>query len=55
VDQENEKAIHIYARIGFVQEGVLIDEFFANGQYRNAIRMYLLQNDYLQAQAGIGT
>jgi diamine N-acetyltransferase len=38
-----------------VQEGVLIDEFFANGQYRNAIRMYLLQNDYLQAQAGIGT
>jgi diamine N-acetyltransferase len=55
VDQENEKAIHIYARIGFVQEGVLIDEFFANGQYRNAIRMYLLQNDYLQAQAGVGT
>ena len=27
-------------------------EFFANGQYRNAIHMYLLQNDYLQAQAG---
>jgi len=50
VDQENEKAIHIYTRLGFKQEGVLIEEFFLNGQYRNTIRMCIFQNDYLASR-----
>lgn len=46
VSDENPKAIHLYEAAGFKTEGVLIEEFFMNGQYRNAIRMYMLQRDY---------
>lgn len=37
VDKENEKAIHIYRKLGFRVEGELIHEFFINGEYRNTI------------------
>lgn len=43
VDADNHKAIHIYEKLGFQVEGKLIDEFFANGEYRNAIRMCTFQ------------
>lgn len=46
VSDENPKAIHLYEDAGFKTEGVLIEEFFMNGHYRNAIRMYMLQKDY---------
>lgn len=47
VDTANEKAIHIYKKLGFRVEGELIHEFFINGEYRNTIRMYILQPQYL--------
>ncbi|MBD1577196.1 MULTISPECIES: spermidine N1-acetyltransferase [Vibrio] len=50
VSDENEKAVYLYESFGFKQEGLLIEEFFMNGQYRNAIRMYMLQRDYLNRQ-----
>lgn len=50
VDQINDKAVHIYTKLGFIQEAVLVDEFFAHGAYRTALRMYMLQPQYLQAQ-----
>ena len=47
VDKENAKAIHVYTKLGFQPEGELVDEFFANGQYRSVLRMYMLQKTYL--------
>lgn len=43
----NERAIKVYERSGFKIEGTLIDEFFVNGEYQDAIRMYELQAPYL--------
>lgn len=52
VDKDNAKAVHIYSKLGFVLEGELKDEFFANGAYHTALRMYMLQAAYLQ-QPGV--
>ncbi|QGG80098.1 spermidine N1-acetyltransferase [Litorivicinus lipolyticus] len=51
VSVENPAARHIYEAIGFVEEGRLVAEFFVNGRYVDAIRMYRLQQDYLQSTA----
>ncbi|MBS6124018.1 MAG: hypothetical protein KH811_05145 [Veillonella sp.] len=48
VDKENAKAVHIYRKLGFIQEGELIHEFFVNGEYRNTIRMCIFQHQYLE-------
>lgn len=50
VAEENPKAIHVYEKCGFKKEGTLIHEFFTNGYFRDAIRMYLLQSDYLHGE-----
>lgn len=47
VDKENEKAIHIYSKLGFEIEGELKQEFFINGEYRTVIRMCIFQPQYL--------
>jgi len=51
VDAENAAAVHIYSRVGFIEEGLLIHEFFVNGGYRNAYRMYMLQDAYLRTRS----
>ena len=50
VDVDNAAAIHVYRKLGFVQEGVLKQEFFVNGEYRDALRMALFQSDFLAAR-----
>ncbi|GAA4418051.1 spermidine N1-acetyltransferase [Actinokineospora soli] len=52
VDVENRGAIRIYERAGFRVEGELREEFFANGRYRDALRMSVLQAEYLERRAG---
>ena len=47
VSEANEKAIHLYKESGFIEEGHLVQEFFINGKYCDAIRMYILQSQYL--------
>lgn len=47
VDVENAAAIHVYRTVGFVTEGELREEFFADGRYRNALRMGILQHEHL--------
>lgn len=46
VDKVNEKAIHVYEKVGFIREGELIDEFFVDGTYHDAIRMCIFQDQY---------
>lgn len=48
VDKENEKAIHVYEKTGFIQEAVLQDEYFINGTYRSIVYMSIFQKDYLK-------
>lgn len=47
VDVENAGAIHVYEKNGFVREGLMREEFFAAGRYRDALRMGILQREYL--------
>ncbi|HAC2596929.1 TPA_asm: spermidine N1-acetyltransferase [Listeria monocytogenes] len=46
VDKVNEKAIHVYEKVGFIREGELIDDFFVDGTYHDAIRMCIFQHQY---------
>lgn len=44
VDVDNARAIRIYEDAGFQREGVLIDEYFSDGRYHDAVRMCLFQH-----------
>ncbi len=50
VDKENEKAVHVYKKVGFMVEGELLDEFFVDGNYHNAIRMCMFQKQYFESK-----
>lgn len=54
VDTTNKGAIHVYEKAGFVREAELIEEFFVEGTYHDALRMYMLQHDYLNAKKESG-
>lgn len=47
VATDNARAIDIYKRCGFQEEGHLRQEFFTDGVYKDALRMYQFQTDYL--------
>jgi diamine N-acetyltransferase len=47
VDKDNRKAVHIYTKLGFKVEGVLKEEFFMNGEYRDVTRMCIFQREHL--------
>lgn len=47
VDCENVRAIQVYKKVGFKEEGRLRHEFFVNGEYRDVFRMAIFQDDYL--------
>lgn len=46
VDTINEKAIHVYEKAGFQQEGVAHEMFFVDGTYHDAAIMSILDRDY---------
>ena len=47
VDCTNERAIHVYRKLGFQDEGRLRHEFFVGGQYHDVFRMAMFQPDFL--------
>lgn len=51
VSTENPIAVGVYQACGFAEEGRLRDEFFVDGAYQDAIRMYQTQRTYLDASA----
>ncbi|GAA0590966.1 spermidine N1-acetyltransferase [Virgibacillus siamensis] len=46
VAKKNEKAIHIYEKIGFQIEGELKEHFFVDGTYHDAVMMRIFQRDF---------
>jgi len=46
VDVDNASAIHVYESVGFEREGVLKQEYYINGQYRDVIRMAIFRSQY---------
>jgi len=47
VDCENLRAIGVYKKLGFHEEGLLRHEFFVDGEYRDVFRMAIFQPEYL--------
>jgi len=43
---DNERAVRIYERIGFVKEGVKRQEAFIDGDYRDALWMSILKKEF---------
>lgn len=50
VNAENEAAVRVYEKAGFVREGVLREEQYRNFRYYDAIRMSMLRSEYEQAR-----
>ena len=48
VDCDNTRAVKVYAKLGFTEEGRLREEFFVDGEYRDVLRMAMFQPEYLR-------
>lgn len=46
VDVDNAAAIHIYKKVGFKEEGILREHFFAEGQYHDSMMMGILVTEF---------
>jgi len=46
VFKENTKALNLYQKIGFVEEGLFKEEFFKNGTFKDVIRMGILKKEW---------
>lgn len=51
VSTDNQGAISLYRACGFIEEGHLVDEYFVDGHYQDALRMYQLQRDFIAREA----
>ena len=43
---DNPRAVRCYEKCGFVREGLLRQESFVDGKYRDVLMMALLREDY---------
>jgi diamine N-acetyltransferase len=49
---DNDKSLHLWARLGFTREGHLRDEYYVNERYYDMVRLARLANDEPPAWAG---
>jgi len=49
---DNNKAINVYKKIGFKEEGVLRDSYFCNGKYGNSTVMSILEDEWFEGNGG---
>ncbi len=47
--ENNQRAVHIYKKVGFKVEGTHKEAVLRYGQYLNSITMAILENEYLQS------
>jgi RimJ/RimL family protein N-acetyltransferase len=48
----NERSLRTWKRLGFIEEGLLRDEYFHEGRWHNMVRLGLLQNEWRAAREG---
>ncbi|RVU55713.1 GNAT family N-acetyltransferase [Anaerosphaera multitolerans] len=46
VDTDNKKAIHIYEKLGFKEEGYLREHFYTMGEYKDSFMMGVLKREW---------
>ena len=49
---DNNTSVELYRKLGFVDDGVLRDNYFNNGRYGNSIMMSLLEDEWFEANGG---
>lgn len=49
---ENERAVRLYEKSGFTREGVLRQDAYLEGRYRDSIVMGMLRDEYLRGHPG---
>jgi diamine N-acetyltransferase len=54
VSTDNQGAIHLYRSYGFIEEGRLVEEYFIDGHYQDALRMFQLQREFIAATGAGG-
>ena len=52
VGVDNQVALRLYQRLGFLREGELKQEYFINGAFRDVWRMAILSQDWRQRTSG---
>lgn len=55
VDGKNERAMHVYRKLGFREEGILREEYLRDGTYHDVVRMSVLDHEYLASRAPEGS
>ena len=49
----NPRAIHLYKKVGFIEEGCLRQSVFKNGKYVDLVQMAILSSEYVDAPSRV--
>ena len=49
---DNNESIHLYRKLGFIDEGILRDNYFSDGKYRDSYRLSILEDEWFERTGG---